>query len=81
MIFRLLLLIMLAAGLTPARADDLQPGYLELRERVGNAPNAHEYDVTWKAPIKPGLATGVTPTFPNDCVSTPPERSIDSAAL
>ncbi|MEY3940318.1 MAG: hypothetical protein RLZZ604_778, partial [Pseudomonadota bacterium] len=81
MIFRLFLLIMLAAGLSPAQADDLQPGYLELRERVGNAPNAHPYDVTWKAPIKPGLATGVTPTFPNDCVSTPPERSVDGAAL
>ena len=81
MIFRLLLLIMLAAGLSPAQADDLQPGYLELRERVGSAPNAHQYDVTWKAPIKPGLATGVTPTFPNDCVATPPERSVDGAAL
>jgi len=80
MIFRLLLLIMLAAGLSPAQADDLQPGYLELRERV-SAPNAHQYDVTWKAPIKPGLATGVTPKFPNDCVATPPERSIDGAAL
>lgn len=81
MILRLLLVLMFAAGLSPARADDLQPGYLEIRELANSTRAAHHYDVTWKAPIKPGLATRVTPTFPDDCVATIPERSVDGAAL
>jgi hydrogenase/urease accessory protein HupE len=81
-IFRILLLILLAAGSTAAvRADDLRPGYLEVREmRAANAA-VHQYGVTWKAPIKPGLAARVVPVFPNDCAATEPVRSIDAAAL
>lgn len=65
-----------------ARADDLRPGYLEIRE-AANAPAAtHRYAITWKAPIKPGLAARVIPAFPSDCTAvTTPERSIDAAAL
>jgi len=72
---------MLAAGLSPARADDLQPGYLEIRELGAKIPATHQYGITWKAPIKPGLATRVIPTFPQDCVATQPERSVDGVAL
>ena len=82
MIFRILLLILLAAGFTAdVRADDLRPGYLEIREMT--APNAavHQYGITWKAPIRPGLAARVVPVFPNDCTATEPVRSIDAAAL
>ena len=64
-----------------ARADDLRPGYLEIRE-AASAPAVHRYAVTWKAPIKPGIAARVAPTFPPDCTPiTTPERSIDAAAL
>ena len=82
MIFRILLLILLAAGFTAdVRADDLRPGYLEIREMP--APNAavYQYGITWKAPIRPGLAARVVPVFPNDCTATEPVRSIDAAAL
>lgn len=65
-----------------AHADDLRPGYLEIREVAGVPAAAHRYAVTWKAPIKPGLATRVAAAFPADCIpTTKPERSIDAAAL
>ena len=65
-----------------ARADDLRPGYLEIREVASAPAAAHHYAVTWKAPIKPGLAARVVPAFPADCTAvTTPERSIDAAAL
>lgn len=79
MIVRFLLLLLLASGFTSvARADDLQPGYLEIRERE---TAAHQYKITWKAPIRPGLAARVVPVFPNDCKATEPVRSVDTAAL
>ena len=65
-----------------ARADDLRPGYLEIREYAAPTPDKHVYAVTWKAPIKPGLATRVQPAFPDDCATAnQPERSVDAAAL
>ena len=79
MIVRLILLFMLLAGFTSAaRADDLQPGYLEIREVEAAA---HQYKITWKAPIRPGLAARVVPVFPDDCTATDPVRSVDAAAL
>lgn len=70
---------MLAGGFaSTARADDLQPGYLEIRER---AAATHAYAITWKAPIRPGLAARVVPVFPDDCTATQPVRSVDAAAL
>lgn len=78
----ILLLIFIAAWPAATRADDLRPGYLEIREMPAVGGSTHLYDVTWKAPIKPGLAARVTPTFPIDCAeSNAPKRSIDSAAL
>jgi hypothetical protein len=78
-IVRFFLLLLLASGFTSvARADDLQPGYLEIREREAVS---HQYKITWKAPIRPGLAARVVPIFPRDCVATEPVRSVDAAAL
>lgn len=84
MIARFLLLLLLAAGVaSSAQADDLRPGYLEIREIAAQKPSdaLHRYQVTWKAPIRPGLAARVVPIFPDDCTASQPERSIDAAAL
>ena len=79
MIIRLLFLLLLTAGVSSAaRADDLQPGYLEIREVQART---HQYAITWKAPIRPGLAARVVPVFPKDCSATEPVRSLDAAAL
>lgn len=82
MIWRAVLFVILAACAGSAQADDLRPAYLEIREVNAPNPGVHAYDITWKAPIKPGLATRVTPTFPPDCkVDGPVLRSIDAGAL
>lgn len=84
MIVRLILLFFLITGAgSAAYADDLRPGYLEIREIAATAqdPAPFQYKVTWKAPIRPGLAARVVPVFPKDCSATEPERSIDAAAL
>ena len=82
MLRALLLLLFIAGWPVAIRADDLRPGYLEIREMPATPQNAYRYAVTWKAPIKPGLAASVMPTFPTDCAElSAPERSIDSAAL
>ena len=79
MIVRFFLLLLLATGFTSvALADDLQPGYLEIREREAVT---HQYSITWKAPIRPGFAARVVPIFPRDCAATEPVRSGDAAAL
>lgn len=78
----LLALVIIVIAASGAQADDLRPGYLEIREYTAPTQARHAYAVTWKAPIKPGLATRVTPTFPKDCVSHgTPEQSIQAAAL
>lgn len=70
----LLLLIVLAFWPAAACADDMRPGYLEVRE---TAPL--RYAVNWKAPAK---VEEVVPTFPADCQSaTEPHRSVEAAAL
>lgn len=67
----LLSLVLCSVG---ARADDMRPGYLEVRE---TAPL--NYAVNWKAPIKVGK---VVPTFPADCKAiNDPQRSFEAAAL
>lgn len=85
MILRLLLLALFAISITAdARADDLRPGYLEIRETAPPRPDTatrHHYAINWKAPIKPGLASGVTATFPRDCIATAPQRIVDADAL
>lgn len=57
-----------------ASADDMRPGYLEVREVA-----AARYSINWKAPTKVGK---VVPTFPSDCRATKePQRSFEAAAL
>ncbi len=74
MLRALLLLLSVSLIATAARADDMRPGYLEVRE---TAPL--NYAINWKAPVKVGK---VVPTFPDDCQpSTEPRRSFDGAAL
>ena len=70
----LLLLLSLAFAATSASADDMRPGYLEVREI---APL--RYAVNWKAPAKVGK---VVPKFPADCIATgAAQRSFEAAAL
>ena len=74
MLRALMLLLLLALGATSARADDMRPGYLEVREI---APL--RYAVNWKAPAKVGK---VVPRFPADCIATGEvQRSFEAAAL
>lgn len=74
MLRALLLLLMCAIGATTASADDMRPGYLEVREI---APL--RYAVNWKAPAKVGK---VIPVFPTDCIATgTTQRSFEAAAL
>ncbi len=71
-----LLLPMLLAALWPAivRADDMRPGYLEVREVA-----AQRYLVVWKVPSGIGQI-GVI--FPSDCSAlTDVRRSFEDAAL
>lgn len=102
----LLIILLFALWPATASADDLRPGYLEIREictspfggspdvwAINKAaangectafadPGTHRYAVTWKTPIKPGLAARAVPTFPPDCTAaTATDRSIDLAAL
>jgi hydrogenase/urease accessory protein HupE len=66
----------------PALADDLRPGYLEIRETPPAKAGAYSYAITWKAPIKPGLAARVEPNFPADCtISGAQKRSIEAQIL
>ncbi len=82
MIFRIFLFWLFTAGFSSVVcADDMRPGYLEIREVAATPTALHQYKITWKAPIRPGLAARVMPVFPGDCTATVAERTIDSAAL
>lgn len=74
MLRALLALLTLALWPTVARADDMRPGYLAVREV---APQ--RYAVNWKAPAK---VRKVIPSFPSDCQATSePQRSFEAEAL
>ena len=74
MLRALLALLTLALWPTVACADDMRPGYLEVREI---APQ--RYAVNWKAPAK---VRKVIPSFPPDCQSiSEPQRSFEAEAL
>ncbi|MBL0924380.1 MAG: HupE/UreJ family protein [Sphingomonadaceae bacterium] len=78
----MLLVAILTVCAVSVRADDLRPAYLEIREVIGPDPELRAYAVTWKAPIKPGLAARVNPAFPSDCkAGDVVRRGIDSGAL
>lgn len=72
----LVLLLTLWAVTTPARADTLQPGYLELTQH-----DAVHWTMVWKAPIISGLATRANPALPAFCSFTPGQPSLVNGAL
>ena len=69
-----LLLAFLAA--TPANADELRPGYLELTQQ-----DAHHWKLVWKAPVLGGLATHARPLIPPQCKQSQPQARLEGAAV
>ncbi len=68
------MLLILAAG--AARADELRPGYLDLTE-----VRPLEWRMTWKGPLRSGLASRAMPAIPNGCRAGNPSRDLDETAL
>jgi hydrogenase/urease accessory protein HupE len=74
---RILALILCLIGIaSPASADELRPGYLELTQRSTN-----EWRMVWKAPIKGGLASNAIPTLPKFCNVTLINRALLNGAV
>ena len=69
MSWRALVLALLAwlAMATPARADDLRPGFLELTEGTPGTLGPGNWKIMWKAPILGGLAVRARPQLPAFC--------------
>ncbi len=76
MIRLLLASIILAALVSPARADELRPGYLELTQR-----DAAHWGMVWKAPVLGGLATHTRPALPAFCRESAPVARLEGPAL
>lgn len=76
MIIRLLLYLLMLCAAPAARADELRPGYLDLTEI---AP--HQWRMTWKGPLRSGLASRATPVAPDGCTVGVPQRTVDDVAL
>jgi hydrogenase/urease accessory protein HupE len=76
-LMRALAPLLLFLGLaTPAHADELRPGYLELKQT-----SATDWSMVWKAPVRGGLATNARPALPEYCVASQPERKLVGAAV
>lgn len=69
-------LLALLCTLEPARADVLQPGYLELTEATPGA-----WRIVWKAPILGGIAVRARPSLPDWCKVSRGEPRLQGAAL
>ncbi|MEY2926173.1 MAG: hypothetical protein RL367_650 [Pseudomonadota bacterium] len=76
MIFIRLILLVLLGVTTPAWADELRPGYLELTQKT-----PADWHMVWKAPIKGGLATSATPLLPPFCAIAVARRALVGAAV
>lgn len=61
---------------TPAHADELRPGYLELTQK-----DAQHWQMLWKAPVLGGLATRAQPLLPAFCTQSPPRARLEGASL
>jgi hydrogenase/urease accessory protein HupE len=71
------LLLVLLALASPARADDLRPGYLDLTQT-----DAREWRLVWKAPMRGGVLPSTQPVLPQGCRYTgAPERELAPLAL
>ncbi|MEQ1547432.1 MAG: HupE/UreJ family protein [Chakrabartia sp.] len=66
----------LLAGATPAVADELRPGYLELTQK-----SAQVWQVKLKAPLKGGMAANVAPVLPAECSLNTPRRNMIEGSL
>ncbi len=73
---RYLLALLLALSAGAARADELRPGYLDLTEI---APQS--WRMTWKGPLRSGLARYAHPALPENCKAPAPRRQLDDVAL
>lgn len=76
---RLAFLVALLLGLlaaSPALADELRPGYLELTQQ-----DAQHWKLKWKAPVLGGLATHARPAFPDFCAQSLSVARLEGAAL
>lgn len=72
----LLALLALLLPATPAAADDLRPGYLELTQQ-----DAATWKLVWKAPVLGGLATRAQPLLPDFCSLKPGDTRLVGAAV
>lgn len=69
-----LLFFTAAAAFPAAQAHEVRPAYLKVTE-VTEAI----FDVSWKQPILDGRRLRLAPSFPSDCETTKPERTITAA--
>ncbi len=73
---RWILTFTLLAGVTPAAADELRPGYLEFTQK-----SARLWQVKLKAPLKGGMAANVAPVLPAECTLNTPRRNLIEGSL
>lgn len=73
---RLLFALLLALSAGTAHADELRPGYLDLTE-----VSAKTWRMTWKGPLRSGLARRAEPVLPQGCRASLPDRTVDEVAL
>ena len=69
-------LILALISSSPARADDLRPGYLDWTQQ-----SAGQWAVTWKAPLLGGLATRAKPLLPKGCTVRDTARRLAGSTL
>lgn len=73
-----LCLLVLFAPITPAKADELRPGYIEFSQR-----DAQNWTLIWKAPMRSGVTPATQPLLPKGCavVGTPQRRMAPLAVI
>jgi hydrogenase/urease accessory protein HupE len=75
-VLRWLIVLLLLTLAVPAVADELRPGYLELRQK-----SERVWQVKLKAPVKGGMAASVALILPRTCKLTPPSRALIEGSL
>lgn len=69
--------IILWVSISPAKADELRPGYLEFTQRDNG-----DWTLVWKAPVKGGLTPETQPVLPEGCTDKyKPRRSFADGAV
>ena len=63
---RLLAWSLLLTWVLPAAADEIRPGYLQIREQ---GPDS--YELLWKVPARPGMRLGIYVVLPDFCAPAP----------